>query len=194
MKATKNKTLTQRHGVSVSLSHISDHPEYPHGDVIQKEPLDYHLPSHPSPLPSLSPASLHLHTPAPLRRHRDWRQSFGSSRPQSEASPDLHRRHLLHLLHQPLPRTSAPPTNHHPRSAFTVLQSVVLTSFSMDSLKPRWLENMRVISLTWHLCVCVCKGVTVNVRVCVARDSCWQCAISVCISVRLWRVRRSFFK
>ncbi|XP_032385537.1 stress-associated endoplasmic reticulum protein 2 isoform X1 [Etheostoma spectabile] len=52
----------------VWISHISDHPEHPNGDVRQKKRPDSLTP--PS-LPSLSLASLHLHTPDPFQRPRD---------------------------------------------------------------------------------------------------------------------------
>ncbi|KAK2906233.1 hypothetical protein Q8A73_010176 [Channa argus] len=43
----------------------SDHPEHPHGDVIQKEHPD---PSPHTPVPSLCLGSLHLYNPDPFQR------------------------------------------------------------------------------------------------------------------------------
>lgn len=95
----------------------------------------------------------------------DWHQSFGSSRPRIERSSP-----------------QAPPW-----SVFTVLQSVVLTAF----LWTIWNHAGWRICPSDHsapLCLCI------NMRVCATSDSWWQCAISVCITTRLWYVRIIFFQ
>lgn len=64
--------------------------------------------------------------------------------------------------------------------------------FYGQSKEPRRLENMCLIT---HLApVRVWRCETVDVRLCAARESCWQCAISVCLSVHLCCVKRIFFQ
>lgn len=71
---SKQKNKQKR---SVALSHISDHPEHPYGNVIQKEP--------PDPLTPCPHWARLACTCTPLIPSRG--QSYRSSRSQREASP-----------------------------------------------------------------------------------------------------------
>lgn len=116
-----------RHVSLCALSHISDHPEHPYGDVMKEKTLD------PCPLPSSCP-------------HRAWLTlTCAPSRgPEMNATPWRERERERSV---PLKLTlKTPPC---PRSAFTVLQSVVLTAF----LWTVW--DHAGWRLWFILCVCV---------------------------------------
>lgn len=124
------------------------------------------LPPH-SPIPPMCLGSLHLYTLQPPPEARS--QSFGSSRSQREKLP------------WPLP-----PLDQR-------LQCCSLWYWQLfygQSKEPRRLENMCLITHLAPVCVCV----KVWDCWCAARDSCWQCAISVCLSIRLCCVKRIFFQ
>lgn len=162
------------------LSHISDHPEHPHGNVIQKLPPD------PCPTPPCPHWAWLACNPPPLTSHpqtppRGPETDASALRPSSSQTDKREREKL------PWP---PPPSGHvpAPRSAFTSVAVCGTDSFSMDSLKNH--AGWRTCVPHYSLGTCLREGV----RLSAASDSCWQCAISVCFSVCPCCVRTMFFQ